>query len=51
VTATPEIPEENSDSQDSAARQLARDPDLAQIVAAWPSLAGPIKRAMFALIG
>lgn len=35
--------------------QLARwrlqlHPELARIVAAWPSLAGPIRRAMLALI-
>jgi hypothetical protein len=29
----------------------AIDPDLARIVAAWPTLAEPIKRAMLALIG
>ena len=51
VTATPEILEDNSDFQDDEAPELARDADLARIVAAWPSLAGPIKRAMFALIG
>ena len=27
------------------------DPDLAKIVAAWPTLSEPIKRAMLALIG
>ena len=51
VTAPCENAEENGDFQDDEAREIARDPDLAQIVAAWPSLAGPIKRAMFALIG
>jgi hypothetical protein len=51
VTATAENAEENSDFQDHEALELARDADLARIVAAWPSLAGPIKRAMFALIG
>jgi hypothetical protein len=30
---------------------VANAPDLARIVAAWPSLPGPIRRAMIALIG
>jgi hypothetical protein len=50
MAATPEIAEENSDFQDDEALELARDPDLAKIVAAWSTLAEPIKRAMVALI-
>ena len=38
-------------SQGGAAKAQQIDPDLAKIVAAWPTLAEPIKRAMLALIG
>jgi hypothetical protein len=50
VTATREIIEEYSDVQDDEAPELARDPDLSRIIAAWPSLTEPIKRAMLALV-
>jgi hypothetical protein len=50
-TATPEIPEENSDFQERAALGAARDADLAKVMAAWPSLPAAIRRAMLALIG
>jgi hypothetical protein len=51
VTATPENAEENSDFHDDEALQIARDPALARIIAAWPALTEPIKRAILALIG
>jgi hypothetical protein len=51
VTASHEFPEENDDFQALLAPQLARDADLAQIVAAWPTLPDAIRRAMLALIG
>jgi hypothetical protein len=51
MTASPEIPEENSGFQDDEAPGLARDRDLARIVVAWSTLSDAIRRAMLALIG
>jgi hypothetical protein len=51
MTAPCENAEENSDFSALLAPELARiDPDLARIVAAWPTLAEPIRRAMLALV-
>jgi hypothetical protein len=40
----------DDDAQNDAHSQTV-DPDLAKVIAAWPSLSEPIKRAMLALIG
>lgn len=52
---TPVNLEENVNSGASAAPGGARpseiDRDLARIIAAWPSLPEPIRRALLALIG
>lgn len=32
------------------ARESGKDPDLARIVAAWPNLPDPIRRAVLALV-
>jgi hypothetical protein len=41
---------ETNDAQSDAPSPII-DPNLAKIVAAWPSLREPIRRAMLALIG
>ena len=38
-------------AESGALAQLALDPDLSRIVAAWPNLPEPIKAAMRALLG
>jgi len=40
-----------TDARHSVASAAQPDPDVARIVAAWPSLPEPIKRAMLALVG
>lgn len=50
---TPITYENTADSATGSAQQKAQqiDPNLAQIVAAWPKLPDAIRRAMLALIG
>jgi hypothetical protein len=45
-----EFPKETANSEAAALLTHYGDPDLARIVAAWPALAEPIKRAMVALV-
>jgi hypothetical protein len=40
-----------SGKQGVGPKRAALDPELARIVAAWPKLPEPIRRAMLALIG
>jgi hypothetical protein len=50
VTATREILEANGDFQSLLAPMLARDAEIAAIVAAWPTLPDAIRRAMVTLV-
>ena len=50
-TTMPGLVEENASFSDRAAPGVAVDAELARIVAAWPTLPEPLKRAMLALIG
>src|ERR1700704_4988266 len=45
-----EIAEENSDFHTLLAPELARDAEVAKIIAAWPSLPEPVRHAMLALV-
>jgi hypothetical protein len=38
-------------AESGALALLATEPDLARIVAAWPTLSDPIRRALLALVG
>ena len=38
------------DAKSGAVEAVLTDPELAKVVAAWPNLPGPIRRAILALI-